>query len=351
MYTAIFTCCIFICRVVAQLYEKDPTLTVAQIYLALTCLGVQDRMTNISPLDTVTRNLVLQIPRANNSLTCTTGAGCPNDCTGRGFCAAASITSSKRLCLCDRGSAGRTCSSSSSCASPIVLNLSGYGWGLTRIALLDSTTGYTVANLFDTLNRFSGRSRRTYCVDPGSYTLIVTAYESFNGGWTMCGYTGGANFYGILTSTAPGVCSITAVATRRPTAKATTKNPTTESPTVKATTSSPTVSKPPSAKPSAHPSPQPYAQPSSQPTIEVSSAYPTASQILSATSFPTDNPAQETAQDISTSNSPAIPIDVIAWVSSAGGLFVCLLALSYARYGRWWWTNRAPIAEERLDPV
>jgi hypothetical protein len=236
--------------VVAQLLERDPTLTPAQIYLALTCLAAKDRINNFHPLDTVSRNLLLQIVRKDSSLTCDPGAGCPSSCSGKGLCSSVTVGSSEVLCRCERGASGETCSESSACSSPIQLELIDdptafyYGWGDARLALMNMRTGHTEANMFDRLSRDEAenfrRVSRAYCVNTGAYTLIVTPAQFRYGAiWTMCGYTGGDNFYGTLTVTSPGICSIREVATKSPSMKGA-KSPTFD-PTISKRTEQPIV--------------------------------------------------------------------------------------------------------------
>lgn len=201
--------------VLAQLLEKYPSGTAAEIQTALSCYAAKTIL-QMDKKDTVTRNLLLQVPKRSDE-TCQLGSGCPSSCSDAGVClpvvlppysAAAAISPAVNTCHCNVGYSGTSCESTSNvfCSAPHynadirLYDSYGDGWSFASFALTNLDTGLVVDDAIDALCTGTSATDR-YCLPDGCYSFEVSAGRLPNEiGWSVCGISGGAPY------TNGGVC-------------------------------------------------------------------------------------------------------------------------------------------------
>lgn len=200
--------------VLAQLLEKNPLASPAQLAQALTCEAARSQLV-LDNVDTVSRNLLLQTPRTSDSFnSCGIGIGCPASCSGKGLCAPARVGDNSTICHCDKGLFGTACGVSSGvCKSKSTLlkmadDGAGGGWSYAKFAIADSN-GLVVENALDSMPQGeSGVDTRQYCLSPGKYSFRVTrGLDPPAVLWALCGFVGGAPFQGDFIVGSSGPCS------------------------------------------------------------------------------------------------------------------------------------------------
>jgi hypothetical protein len=226
--------------VAAQLLQKHPDATPAEVAAAMSCDAAREQL-RVDPKDTLSRNLLLQVPAqaaaaSGHPSLCDLGAGCAGDCSGAGVClpwrradadadadAAGSSGSSSSGCHCDAFAYGADCSATAdpACAAADHATLElelfdayGDGWTFASYAITDAATGLVADGALDSL--CAGHSgSRTYCALPGRcYRLDVSrGYFPSEIGWSLCGASGGAPYSGLFcVDSATGACAPTCAA-------------------------------------------------------------------------------------------------------------------------------------------
>lgn len=205
--------------VLAQLLQKQPKATPADLSRALTCEAARELLA-FDRLDTISRNMLLQVPKVSDVFeACGLGLGCADSCSSAGVCLPlwAGNASLGTACHCDKGRTGDSCAAyaSSSCLAgkPVTLQMAddgeGGGWSYAKYAILQD--GLVVADALDSMpSDESGVDSRKYCLTPGSYSLQVTkGLRPEDVLWSLCGYIGGAPFSGSFAVDAAGKCKFT----------------------------------------------------------------------------------------------------------------------------------------------
>ena len=201
--------------VLAQLLEKHPTATAAEVDQALSCDAAKSVL-KMDAKDTITRNLLLQVPRADGEFgVCNLSGDCLGACSNVGVCLpitlpsyslAAATTPVVNSCHCNVGRSGTTCASSSDtfCAlshfnlDMTLLDTYGDGWSFASFALTDLVSGLIVDDAVDALCAGSSTQDR-YCLPDGCYAMEVSAGRMPQEvGWSLggCGLVGGAPYTG-----------------------------------------------------------------------------------------------------------------------------------------------------------
>jgi len=196
--------CPHVTGVIAQLLQKNPSATPEEVKAALTCDAARD-MLEFDVRDTLSRNLLLQIPGKQKTpfITCDAGSGCPEDCSSSGICLNTRHSSEKtRTCHCKAGYYGASCSSVSdpTCANlestTVTIDMTdayGDGWSFANFAILDSQNR-VASNAYDGLC-FGEHGTKRYCLSDGNYTLQVSSgYHPYEVAWSMCDMYGGSPF-------------------------------------------------------------------------------------------------------------------------------------------------------------
>lgn len=216
--------CPHVTGVVAQLLQVAPMASPDQVLNMLSCSAVRGKLEMLNDKSpSVTRNLLLQVPRPQNAtlatLSCDLGLGCSSGCSNNGLC-------QDGECVCGRSYWGRNCSvtefgkhcdddfiflpytlsdsssnswqgsemrisfknnpsKNSSVAFAEVSSIKGGGMNVDKQTVL--TTSMCVGD----------KETSGVCLAPGvEYTLKLTAGPKAvsDVGWSMCGVTGGAPY-------------------------------------------------------------------------------------------------------------------------------------------------------------
>jgi hypothetical protein len=188
--------------VIAQLFEKN--LRVSDLEEALSCASSINQLV-FDPMDTISRNLLLQTPTLESVAECDLGFGCDSDCSSHGVCLPVHKDSSDIKCHCMDSYYGESCSEEipSTCdQSEANINVRmfdayGDGWTFTSFAITDSVTGDVVGNAMDSLC-YGNQAHRSYCLEIGQcYSFEVSrGYFPSEVAWNMCGASGGAPYRG-----------------------------------------------------------------------------------------------------------------------------------------------------------
>lgn len=200
--------CPHVTGVIAQELQKSPTATPKDIHSLLSCHASKNQLT-MDSRDTLSRNLILNIPRLPSSTgddaVCDLGTGCGNDCSDAGMCLPwkhINNTFSSSYCHCDFHAFGSTCSLTSdpACSTGMVLQMQlqdsyGDGWSFSSFAIRNEF-GYVVDNAFDALC-FGDVGSKQYCLDSGTYTIDVSkGFHPEEVSWSICHMLGGAPYKG-----------------------------------------------------------------------------------------------------------------------------------------------------------
>lgn len=190
--------------VIAQILQQRSNASWDEISTALSC-GASKGVLSLDSFDTISRNLLLQVPVIGDINLCERGEGCPSDCSFNGMCMPSDVHGSINACYCDSGYYGETCDSSTySCSSGHSIEIFlddtfGDGWSYSSFAIYNASTGLVVDNAFDSLC-YGSQGSKQYCLDVGLYTFEVTSglYPE-EVSWSFCDVYGGApttlNFY------------------------------------------------------------------------------------------------------------------------------------------------------------
>jgi hypothetical protein len=165
--------CPHVSGVAAQLRQKSPNASPADILRALMCDASPSRL-SLDPKDTISRDLLLQVPKNDSHFgTCDSGKGCPQSCSGEGVCLPAhsfppptsryyspppAAETNEMTCHCNAMKYGLACDEGTDplCAESTkttvrLLDTYGDGWTFTNFAITDPTTGLIVDGAYDSL--------------------------------------------------------------------------------------------------------------------------------------------------------------------------------------------------------
>jgi hypothetical protein len=167
--------------------EKYNNASVNDIIRYLDC-DTSKSIIKLDTIDTISKNMLLQVPKINDNGFCELGLGCSNNCSSQGICLTA-LNNSK--CFCNGGYFGTDCAFSS---NPYCTNNKftanfydfGYdGWDYARFQITDSS-GLVVGGALDSLCSGSFESN-DFCLPYGCYKMVVSdSYgDGFEGG-TFC---------------------------------------------------------------------------------------------------------------------------------------------------------------------
>ena len=204
---------IIISGVVAQLLQKDNTATINDIIRSIGCDGSTSTVKLYSK-DTISKNLVLQVPKTDDNVDCNLGLGCMSDCSSNGICLPVH-NSNNASCFCNGGYYGPTCSYNSDpyCVNRKNLTANFYdfasdGWDYSTWSVSDST-GSIVDGALDSLCSTSMESH-DYCIPPGCYNLDVSRGKFPEEiAWEFCDMQGSAPFTGKFCVNGLGQCKQT----------------------------------------------------------------------------------------------------------------------------------------------
>ena len=197
--------------VLAQLLQKRPKASLADVYDTLACDAVKDRVI-MQPSDTITRNMILQVPKLDATHWgdyCKVGSGCPANCSGHGACLLGETSVGQlekyQTCFCDPGYWGNDCAalSNPSCSADQHYSLQvqmqdtfGDGWSFSKFAIVEKDTQQIADDAFDSL--CGGDSDlRQYCLLAGKcYSMKLNRGDSpQENSWSACGMNGGSPSY------------------------------------------------------------------------------------------------------------------------------------------------------------
>jgi hypothetical protein len=196
---------------VAQLLQRHPLATFIQIknYLMGTALKDfvnvdYDRRLN----DSITPNLMLQIPTIGEYSMTNANLGCVNNCSNLGNCLMQYSPiyyprkNNNLMCHCNQPFDGPDCSKimsiyTANCSSDnLLITISmldsfGDGWNGAAFAIVKDEDGRIISNAYDSLME-GYQENRLYCVTPGCYKLNVNkgSYPS-EIGWRLNNLSGG----------------------------------------------------------------------------------------------------------------------------------------------------------------
>ena len=207
-------------------YSLNKDFSYDKIYDEMSCSSLKDLIL-MDPSDSVTRNLMLQIPKIGTSMpSCQDlGGTCLQSCNGNGVClegeTAADTLQTQPICFCDPEYYGESCSSTvnPNCVGPHnTLNFEmtdsyGDGWTYSRYTIIQQSNGQIIDNAMDSLCDGKADSR-SYCFKSSdeSYTLNVTRGQiPSEVGWSVCGLKGGAPAlyeFKIMSSTNPSAAPV-----------------------------------------------------------------------------------------------------------------------------------------------
>lgn len=204
--------CPHVSGVLAQLLQKYPSASMDDIETYLKCDAAQMKLA-LTDFDTLSPNLLLQVPQNDAAGLCNLGDGCTDDCNGNGVCHPAFATSSEgstdNIChchngyyypstFCDRVEGGNNidsprpgdCSADSDEYMSVDVRISGSGFQNQQFAIRDPTSGVVVGNALMSMaclyGIFCSAYTRPVCLPEGYYEVGKTGG---NGRFVLCGET------------------------------------------------------------------------------------------------------------------------------------------------------------------
>jgi hypothetical protein len=293
--------------VLAQLWQKKPTASAAEVVKAMECDAVQMAI-DLNEIDTLSKNLFIQTPKDDDVFgNCTMGDGCADDCNGQGTCHAAHAStgsgSTQDICHCDgsfyygedgcSNTEGLTdsprpgdCTVNTDTTMSVSMYLSGYSWNGHSYAIRDPVSKIVRSYAHDGTCGSAYSPTRHYCMKEGDYELTVTGSgASTSKTWTICGVSDTQGYIRIAKTDGTWSCTFIDES------EVTTASPT-SLPTL-ATTFAPTVAT----------TDEPTAAPTSLPTLATTYA-PTVATTDEPTASPTELPTATPTETVPTAPEP-----------------------------------------------
>ena len=184
--------------VVAQLLQKY-NASVNDIIKYLDC-DTSKSIIKLDKIDTISKNMLLQVPKVDDNGFCNLGLGCSNNCSSQGVCLPLRDFNNSK-CFCNGGYFGPDCAFTSNpyCTDNNKFTANFYdfkedGWDYADWWITDANSGLVVDGALDALCS-SGYESNDFCLPGGCYNLGVSRgrYPA-EIAWSFCDMVGSAPF-------------------------------------------------------------------------------------------------------------------------------------------------------------
>ena len=225
--------------VAAQILQNNPDASIEELRESLQCSGVASTIDMLDILHvSYTPNILLQVPSSSSLDTCNRGAGCPDDCSGEGYCDD-SYNRTEAVCMCISPATNLfedscsewyfgletnetevpSCYMSDANVSVTMFSStvgwsSGYGWLGSAWSIFNSSDVTMSPMATATLGFYEPSSLETtvdVCLMENTCYKFGTSSGEYHflTEWEVCGVAGGELFTGDLCIDASGDCSLT----------------------------------------------------------------------------------------------------------------------------------------------